>query len=241
MKKLIIGFLILVSAGAYAGFQVAPPASGTLATGSTDNAVLRADGTGGSTTQSSTVTLGDTGAIVDTLAADVVGLKITKFAGASSNLTEWYDSTPTLRASISTNGTLTTIGDVNATRIMWPAGIVGDTYSTMGNKFGGRNATTYALGTWGFIANAAASPGMNVRGTTSQTAALQIWTDDSDVTLAQVTRSGAWKFVGKTSDPCADTTGFPADSYFTNTTNHVLCICVAGASKRADDGSTSCF
>lgn len=61
------------------------------------------------------------------------------------------------------------------------------------------------------------------------------------VLLFSVTGTGAAKLIGKTSDPCADTTGFPADSIWTNTTNHVLCTCVSGASKRASDGSTSCF
>lgn len=64
----------------------------------------------------------------------------------------------------------------------------------------------------------------------------------SDGTVyASITAEGAVKPRGVTADPCGDANGYPADSLWMNTTGHYLCTCVAGADKKASDGTTDCF
>lgn len=86
-----------------------------------------------------------------------------------------------------------------------------------------------------------AVPTLRVRAKASQTANLQEWTNDSSVVQSRVTNLGVFVPKGVTADPCGDTTGYPADSVWMNTTSHILCTCAAGADVRVSDGSTACF
>lgn len=66
-------------------------------TGATDNAILRADGTGGATAQSSTATISDNGELTLTAAtASSEPLNIVGAASQTGNLTEWRDSGGTI-------------------------------------------------------------------------------------------------------------------------------------------------
>lgn len=76
-------------------------------TGSTDNAILRADGTGGATVQGSGVAIDDNAGISQTiLNASTVGAVTTAAAAQSANLREWRNSGGTLIAAISATGAL---------------------------------------------------------------------------------------------------------------------------------------
>jgi len=72
-------------------FELFTPGTGTIggSTGGTDNVLLRADGTGGSTLQNSTVTLSDAGNFASTLSGtitgDSVGLNITQNQGGTTS------------------------------------------------------------------------------------------------------------------------------------------------------------
>lgn len=74
-------------------------------TGATDNAVLRANGTGGSTVQNSTVTISDNGGIsTEMQTATEVGLNIKGAAAQSGNLLEVRNSSNTILTSVNSSG-----------------------------------------------------------------------------------------------------------------------------------------
>lgn len=250
MRLAFIGLLLIAGVAYSAQVQISHPrgGSGGLAgsTGSTDNALLRADGTGGATVQSSTVTLGDTGALVNEVTADVIAFQAKSFSGGSAYLISLFRGSDNSNVfTVDKNGTIVSAGDLTTNNIFSFDGkariAFGQDSSSPQFLFTMRDNSTARTSIGTFQAQKATQIGLTVTGYTSQSANLQEWTSVTPTTLAKVTPAGAFVFVGKTSDPCADTTGFPADSTWMNTTNHVLCTCVSGASKRASDGSTSCF
>lgn len=79
---------------------VASTAGGLSGTGSTDNAVLRADGTGGATLQNSLVIIADTAAtIIPVSSASAIPLICKGAASQSANLQEWQNSSGTVMIS----------------------------------------------------------------------------------------------------------------------------------------------
>jgi len=184
--------------------NVTLPTSGTLITGtgaSTDNAIVRNDGTGGAI-QTSTVTIGDTGAIVNTLAADVVPLKITQFSGGAEDLLQIFFSNGTDNAFEVTAG-----GRANSNLGFFTnagAGFNNDSFTSFhGSQVNWGNGSTTPA--WSFLGssgstdfqaiiqatvNKAGNRGLVVKGVGSQTANLSEHRDSSDNVLNYVAANG---------------------------------------------------
>ena len=115
-------------------------ADGNIATGSTDNAVLRADGTGGKTTQSSQVTISDTG-IVSGAAGNQLDAKTDSYtlvlgdAGKTITLNKATAVTLTVPANASVAfpvGTIINIAQLGAGQVT--VSVTSDTLRSSGSK-----------------------------------------------------------------------------------------------------------
>lgn len=219
------------------------------ALGSTDNVLLRSDGTGGLTAQGSTVSLGDTGALNNTATADVILLSLkSSVTTPSVNFFEIRNSANSSRFYIDPQGIAYDNGGYytfNST------GFKETDMRTAGNGYLVFNAGP----AWAFTGLSTTSfdsivriqthkndvPALDIKQKSGQTADLQKWSNSSGTAQSKVTTEGVYVPKGVTADPCADTTGFPSDSLWMNTTSHYLCTCVAGADKKASDGTTDCF
>lgn len=207
-----------VSSGGAAGFV----------TGSTDNAVLRADGTGGVTSQSSSVTIGDTGLIFGPVGA--VGAPTYSFT-TDTNTGMFLLASDTLAFAIGGASKLVLAGtDFNIAA------------STTSNYLSG----TSVLKFW----NTAGTFGATLRGNASQTGNTTFQLPISNGTSGNVlSTDGAgvtsWvppaKPASVTADPCADTTQFAEGVIFWNDTSNYHCTCVATVDLKTTDYATACF
>lgn len=215
MKKVIVGIMLLC-ATAYAA-QIAEKNisavnnNRVLVTGSgvvteapaiTPARVLSANGSG--IPISSTVTLGTTGAIGDVLGADVVGLLIKEFAGATSNPFELRNSSNSLRAYYKANGTSEAAGFFVADDLSGfdndhfsiPSFLTTMTWSSGADSawtLTGQNNTQAFKSMYEVDVNKATNRGVIIKGFTSQTADLQQWQDGTGTVLSSIGSDGRVK------------------------------------------------
>lgn len=170
----------------------------TGSTGSTDNALLRADGTGGSTAQSSTVTLSDTGAMVNELTSgSSVALTLKAHSGSqSANVFEMYRSNGDLCMTMDNNGSMISCGAFTTNTLRgYNGGIM---------EFGSPGAGNIMFDVRGTAGNQPWLTMMRIQtskpsnkslvvqaGFPSQTANLQEWQDDTETPLSWIGPDGS--------------------------------------------------
>jgi hypothetical protein len=105
-------------------------------TGATDNAILRADGTGGATLQSSGVTISDNSEVlIVSGAVSAVPLIVKGAASQTGNLQEWQTSASAVGCSIDSGG-----------RLKIPAGGTIQVGNSFGNRLSFSDGATFTLG-----------------------------------------------------------------------------------------------
>lgn len=166
------------------------PTSGTLlaaVAATTDNALARYDGTSG-LLQNSTVTLGDTGAILNQLTGDVVALTLkANTSGQTVNVFELFRSNGDKQLYIDNNGSLTSGGFIQLdsqlkngyqSLITFATGVGSSAMALTGT-----NGTADFLAMLQITANKAATRGLILKGAASQSANLKETRDSSDNVL----------------------------------------------------------
>ncbi len=262
-------FLILffLSAGAYAGFQVSPPAggSGSLVTGSTDNAVLRADGTGGATSKGSACTITNGGR--QTCVTDGTGttefdaLTFNTASGGRPRLNFGATDIALLRVNsqnmvqLDPNNLITyfsnsivvgsSVAISNAAVNVQNGGYF--QYQTTGSSNSAFSMTDFTAGNdWDAILKVTSNKIDTINIATvakaSQTVPQQEWRKSDGTVYAQVGATGGIKPGSVTADPCADTVNFPIGTIFYNSTSNYPCFCgAASADLKMTDNTTACF
>lgn len=184
-------FDITGSSGGGSG-DVSGPAS------STDNALVRFDGAGGKTIQNSTVTLGDTGAINNTVTANgVVPLTLKGTAGQTANHIESIrGSDSALTFSVDKNGSIYAMGDVTLNNIFSTDGVsriaFGNTGADPEFLFTTKNNSTDIVSIGMFQSQKATNRGLIVKGFTSQSANLLEFRDSDDNVLTYFDSDGIY-------------------------------------------------
>ncbi len=248
MLKYIIGLLILLSfpASAEFGGGSAGASSGGIAgsTGATDNAILRANGTGGATLDaSSVVTIGDNGQTLIDLNADVVGFRVQAHTSQTNPLLKIESSGGGQLLQITGGGNL----QVGSGIIMTSSTITNGGNATV--DFAGSSAgisfTTAAavLGSaqYLFTSAVANSPIMGLKAHASQTSNQIEFRNSSNVVQGSVSASGVFVPKKVTADPCGDAVQYPEGGLWFNDTAKEHCTCVGGVDLRIKDYSTACF
>lgn len=253
MKNAVIAFFILICSLSAFAFLSGGGSGGGIggSTGSTDNALLRANGTGGSTVQSSTVTLGDTGAISNTLGADVIGLSIKGTSGQSANLVEFRNNSNTLLGFISPlgGGNLASLSvdeiAVDGEQVSRGSGATlrfwGASQSQPSIKFTDPNnlGPTFYTSLVGIVSSVADLPVLSLNAAGSQSAALLQFKNSGGTVVSSHDFDGAY-LPPKYADSALPTCNSGKESKIVyNDTDNVPCFCNGTDWKRMD-GSTAC-
>lgn len=238
--------------------------SAGFVTGSTDNAILRADGTGGVTSQSSACTITDGGRMTCT----TDGSGTTEFDALT------FDTASGGRPRINFGAATVATVRVNSTNMLFMDGLNNYIYASpmifglsltlsslsLSQQNGGilRYTTTGASNSafaftddtagndWDAIvkvtSNKTDTIPVAIVGKASQAVPLQEWRKSDGTVHALVGATGGIKPASVTADPCADTTNFPPGTFFYNSTSGYPCFCNnSNADVKFTDNTTACF